>query len=103
MVLDGAGWHTSHDLAVPDTIVPLQLPPYSPEFHPASACGSSWASATRPPHASSLRHAPPRRDQRVANAAAAIALAGSVLVVQTGKRFDPAVLIDLRHPPAPSI
>ena len=34
MVLDGAGWHTSHDLAVPDNLTLLRLPPYSPELNP---------------------------------------------------------------------
>lgn len=35
MVIDGAGWHTSNELDVPDNIVLLQLPPYSPELNPA--------------------------------------------------------------------
>ena len=34
MALDGAGWHTSHDLAVPDNLTLLRLPPYSPELNP---------------------------------------------------------------------
>lgn len=34
MVLDGAGWHTSLDLAVPDNVTLLRLPPYSPELNP---------------------------------------------------------------------
>ena len=34
MVLDGAGWHTSHALAVPANITLLRLPPYSPELNP---------------------------------------------------------------------
>lgn len=34
MVLDGAGWHTSHDLAVPDNVTLLRLPPYAPELNP---------------------------------------------------------------------
>ena len=34
MVLDGAGWHISHDLAVPANISPLRLPPYAPELNP---------------------------------------------------------------------
>jgi len=33
MVLDGAGWHTSHDLAVTSNLSLLRLPPYSPELH----------------------------------------------------------------------
>lgn len=34
MVLDGAGWHTSHDLVVPANVSLLRLPPYSPELNP---------------------------------------------------------------------
>jgi hypothetical protein len=28
------GWHIARDLAWPDTITPLHLPPYSPELNP---------------------------------------------------------------------
>lgn len=34
MVLDGAGWHTSADLAIPANMRLLYLPPYSPELNP---------------------------------------------------------------------
>lgn len=34
MILDGAGWHTSGLLTVPDNIKLLSLPPYSPELNP---------------------------------------------------------------------
>ena len=34
MVLDGAGWHTSHALMVPCNVTLLRLPPYSPELNP---------------------------------------------------------------------
>lgn len=34
MVLDGAGWHIAHDLAVPDNVTLLRLPPYTPELNP---------------------------------------------------------------------
>lgn len=34
LVLDGAGWHDSQDLAVPENITPVILPPYSPELNP---------------------------------------------------------------------
>ena len=34
LVLDGAGWHSSKDLAVPDNITLLPLPPYAPELNP---------------------------------------------------------------------
>ncbi len=33
-MLDGAGWHTSHDLAVPAQVTLLRLPPYAPELNP---------------------------------------------------------------------
>ena len=34
LVLDGAGWHGGKDLAVPDNISLLTLPPYAPELNP---------------------------------------------------------------------
>jgi hypothetical protein len=34
LVLDGAGWHSSPRLDVPDNIVLLPLPPYAPELNP---------------------------------------------------------------------
>ena len=34
MVLDGAGWHGSNALVVPDNITLVALPPYSPECNP---------------------------------------------------------------------
>lgn len=34
MLWDGAGFHTSHKLQVPDNITLVQLPPYSPELNP---------------------------------------------------------------------
>ena len=34
LVLDGAGWHGSRDLVVPDNITLLPLPPYAPELNP---------------------------------------------------------------------
>ena len=34
LVLDGAGWHSAADLAVPDNLTLLPLPPYSPELNP---------------------------------------------------------------------
>ena len=34
LVLDGAGWHGSRALQVPDTITLLPLPPYAPELTP---------------------------------------------------------------------
>jgi transposase len=35
LVLDGAGWHVSNDLEVPDGIELMFLPPYSPQIQPA--------------------------------------------------------------------
>ena len=35
LVLDGAGWHGSGELKVPDNITAITLPPYSPELNPA--------------------------------------------------------------------
>lgn len=34
MCLDGAGWHTSNTLQLPENIKLLRLPPYSPELNP---------------------------------------------------------------------
>lgn len=34
MCLDGAGWHTSKELELPENIRLLKLPPYSPELNP---------------------------------------------------------------------
>lgn len=34
LILDGASWHSSSVLIVPDTISLLQLPPHSPELNP---------------------------------------------------------------------
>lgn len=34
LIMDGAGWHKSKDLKVPDNISILLLPPYSPELNP---------------------------------------------------------------------
>ena len=35
LVWDGAGWHTSGNLVIPDGIDLVRLPPYSPELQPA--------------------------------------------------------------------
>lgn len=35
MVLDGAGWHVANDLAVPENMRLVRLPPRSPELNPA--------------------------------------------------------------------
>jgi len=35
LVLDGAGWHVSKDLEVPEGVELMFLPPYSPQIQPA--------------------------------------------------------------------
>src|SRR4051812_30634113 len=40
LVLDGAGWHSSPRLCIPENIVLLPLPPYSPELNPVE---NIWA------------------------------------------------------------
>jgi transposase len=35
ILMDGAGWHKSGNLVIPDNISILYLPPYSPELSPA--------------------------------------------------------------------
>lgn len=40
VVLDGAGWHGSARLKVPDNIVLVPLPPYAPELNPVE---NIWA------------------------------------------------------------
>ncbi len=73
LIVDGAGWHSSPKLAVPENIVLLKLPPYAPELNPvenvweylrgnalshqvwetydaiAGACCDAWNSLTRAP------------------------------------------------------
>uniref|UniRef100_UPI00187264F1 transposase n=1 Tax=Acidithiobacillus thiooxidans TaxID=930 RepID=UPI00187264F1 len=34
MIMDGAGWHKSHHLQLPENLRLLFLPPYSPELNP---------------------------------------------------------------------
>lgn len=34
LVMDGAGWHKSKKLIVPENIIIIHLPPYSPELNP---------------------------------------------------------------------
>lgn len=34
LIMDGAGWHKSKDLVVPENIKIVYLPPYSPELNP---------------------------------------------------------------------
>ena len=40
LILDGAGWHGSAALVVPDNLSLLNLPPYSPELNPVE---NVWA------------------------------------------------------------
>ncbi|MGO9484657.1 MAG: transposase, partial [Rhodomicrobium sp.] len=41
-VLDGAGWHGSEELVVPENITIITLPPYSPELNPAENIWESF-------------------------------------------------------------
>ncbi len=34
LIVDGAGWHSSTELEIPDNITLISLPPYSPELNP---------------------------------------------------------------------
>jgi len=34
LIFDGAAWHDSQDLVMPENITPIILPPYSPELNP---------------------------------------------------------------------
>ena len=34
MIMDGAGWHKSHNLKMPKNIQKVLLPPYCPELNP---------------------------------------------------------------------
>jgi transposase len=34
LIMDGAGWHRSKDLVIPENIKIVLLPPYSPELNP---------------------------------------------------------------------
>jgi hypothetical protein len=40
MIIDGAGWHTSPKLRIPDNLTLLPLPPYAPELNPVE---NIWA------------------------------------------------------------
>jgi len=40
LIIDGAGWHRSNKLVVPENIVLLRLPPYAPELNPVE---NIWA------------------------------------------------------------
>ena len=40
LILDGAGWHGSAELEVPDNITLLKLPPYSAELNPGKCVGA---------------------------------------------------------------
>lgn len=45
LILDGAGWHTSYDLQVPEHVHLLFLPPHSPELQP---CEHLWQFSDAP-------------------------------------------------------
>ena len=40
LVMDGAGYHHSAELKMPDNVTPIHLPPYSPELNPVE---NIWA------------------------------------------------------------
>ncbi len=53
MVLDGASWHRSKDLAVPSNIRLVCLPPYSPDLNPIEHFWSwlkAWIRRLNLPH-----------------------------------------------------
>jgi transposase len=60
MVVNGAGWHTSDDLAVPDNVTLFRLPSYSPELNPIERV---WL-YLRERHLSHLVPRPPRYSRR---------------------------------------
>jgi transposase len=39
IVLDGAGCHQAIDLGIPENMMLVRLPPYSPELNPTEHCG----------------------------------------------------------------
>jgi hypothetical protein len=48
LILDGAGWHSSQQLIVPENIVLMPLPPYAPELNsvdPSAGSGHMGLSA----------------------------------------------------------
>ncbi len=49
LILDGAGWHGSPQLIVPDNIVLLPLPPYAPELNSVENIGSICAATFSAP------------------------------------------------------
>ena len=69
LILDGAGWHSSPQLIVPENIVLMPLPPYAPELNSefrtsgstCAATGSATASG-KPTRPSSRRVATPGND-----------------------------------------
>ncbi len=61
LVLDGAGWHRSKDLEIPDNVSLLRLPPYPPERKPmeivSSFIKSNYLSNRVYPTVDDVRHA----------------------------------------------
>ena len=60
LVLDGAGWHGGKDLAVPDNISLLTLPPYAPELNPVENVWE-YLRGNRLEHETARHHHPHRK------------------------------------------
>ena len=55
LIMDGAGWHSSPKLAVPENIVLLKLPPYAPELKPRKHLGIPSRQHLKPSSLGNLR------------------------------------------------
>ncbi len=49
LLLDNAGWHTLTNLAVPDGLRLVYLPPTAPSFNPPRHCGRWWTNRSSTP------------------------------------------------------
>ena len=85
LVLDGAGWHTSPGLAVPEGIRLIYLPPYTPELQPAETL---WVHVDEPV---ANRHFQTLKDLETAVSRQCAALAGdrNLIKGQTGFHWWP--------------
>ncbi len=52
LVMEGAGWHGSSALRIPDTITIVTLPPYAPELNPVENIWAVPSDATVLSHSS---------------------------------------------------
>src|SRR5256886_7191950 len=48
LVFDGAGYHVAKDLAIPENITLVSLPPYAPELNPIETSGSVCVATNSP-------------------------------------------------------